>query len=94
MKKSLYSLILPPFLNISHIVFSTNINARLGEGCETEEKKENQAIFSHPIRLLPKSKGLVGACAIYGGKIFQTNRRGADTYLYFGIFFRNLYGLY
>ena len=39
-------LILPPFLNISHMVFSTNINARLGEGCETEEKKENQAIFS------------------------------------------------
>ena len=32
-------LLLPPFLNINHIVFSTNINARLGEGCETEEKK-------------------------------------------------------
>ena len=46
-------MILLPFLNISHIVFSTNINTRLGEGCETEEKKENQAIFSLPIRLLP-----------------------------------------
>jgi len=46
-------ILLPPLLNISHIVFSTNINARLGEGCETEEKKENQAIFSLPIGLLP-----------------------------------------
>ena len=86
--------ILPPFLNISHIVFSTNINARLGEGCETEEKKENQAIFSLPIRLFPKSKGLVGACAMYGGKVSKLIGVGADTYLYFGIFFRNLYGLY
>ena len=33
-------IILPPFLNISHIVFSTNINARLGEVCGTEEKKK------------------------------------------------------
>jgi len=32
--------ILPPFLNISHIVFSTNINARLEEGCETEKKRK------------------------------------------------------
>ena len=88
------NLILPPFLNISHIVFSTNINARLGEGCETEEKKENQAIFSLPIRLLPKSKRLVGACAMYGGKVSKLIGVGADTYLYFGIFFRNLYGLY
>ena len=86
--------ILPPFLNISHIVFSTNINARLGEGCETEEKKKNQVIFLLPIRLLPKSKRLVGVCAMYGENVFKLIDVGADTYLYFGIFFRNLYGLY
>ena len=34
-------LLLPPFLNISHIVFSMNINARLGEVRGTKEKKEN-----------------------------------------------------
>ena len=85
--------ILFPFLNISHIVFNTNINARLGEGCETEEKK-NHVIFSLPIRLFPKSKGLVGAYAMYGGKVSKLIGVGADTYLYFGIFFRNLYGLY
>ena len=86
--------VLPPFLNISHIVFNTNINARLGKECETKEKKENQAIFSLPIRLLSKSKGLVGACAMYGGKVSKLIGVGADTYLYFGIFFRNLYSLY
>ena len=88
------SIILPPFLNISHIVFSTNINARLGEGCETEKKKKNQAIFSLLIRLLPKSKGLVGACVMYGGKISKLIGMGANTYLYFENFFRNLYSLY
>ena len=82
------------FLNISHIVFSININARFGEGCETEKKKKNQAIFSLSIRLLPKSKRLVGACAIYGGKVSKLIDVKADTYLYFIIFFRNLYGLY
>ena len=87
-------IILHPFLNISRIVFSTNINAQLEKGCETEEKKENQAIFSLPIRLLSKSKGLVGACAMYGEKIFKLVGVGANTYLYFIIFFRNLYGLY
>ena len=86
-------IILPPFLNISHIVFSTNINARLEEGCETKEKKENQIIFSLPIRLLPKSKGLVGTCAMYGGKVSKLMGVGANTYLYFEIFFRNLYSL-
>ena len=35
------------------------------------KKKENQAIFSLPIRLLHKSKGSVGACAMYGGKVFK-----------------------
>ena len=40
--------ILPPFLNISHIVFSININARLGEGCETEEKKEKSGHLLSP----------------------------------------------
>ena len=86
--------ILPPFLNISHIVFSTNINVRLREGYETEKKKENQTIFPLPIRLLPKSKGLAGACAMYGGKVSKLIGVGSDTYLYFRIFFRNLYGLY
>ena len=61
--------ILPPFFNISHIVFSTNINAWLQEGCEIEEKKENQVIFSLPIKLFPKSKGFVGTCAMYGGNV-------------------------
>jgi len=76
------------------VVFSTNINARLGEGCETEEKKKNQAIFSLPIRLFPKFKGLVGACAMYDRNVSKLIGVGADTYLYFEIFFRNLYGLY
>ena len=40
------SYILPPFLNISHIVFSTNINARLGEECETEEKRKSGHLLS------------------------------------------------
>ena len=84
--------ILPPFLNISHIVFSTNINARLWKGCETEEKKEKQVIFPLPIRLLPKSKRLVGTCDMYGGNVSKLIGVGANTYLYFGIFFRNLYG--
>ena len=43
---------------------------------------------------IPKSKGLVGACDTYGGKVSKIIDMGADTYLYFGIFFRNLYGLY
>ena len=38
-RTSLY-MILPPFLNISHIVFSTNINVRLGKGCEIEKKRK------------------------------------------------------
>ena len=91
---SILKTLLHPFLNISHIVLSTNINARLGEGCETEEKKENQAIFSLPTSLLSKSKGLVGACAMYGGKVSKLIGVGVDTYLYFRIFFKNLYGLY
>ena len=86
--------VLPPFLNISHIIFSTNIKARLGKGCVTAKKNKNQAIFSLPIRLLPKSKRLVETYAMYGGKVFKLIGVGADTYLYFGIFFRNLYGLY
>ena len=43
---------------------------------------------------IPKSKGLVGACAMYGGKVSKLIDVRADTYLYFGIFFKNLYGLY
>ena len=43
---------------------------------------------------IPKSKGLVGACAMYGGNVSKLIGVGADTYLYFEIFFRNLYGLY
>jgi len=31
---------------------------------------------------------------MYGGKVSKLIGVGADTYLYFGIFFRNLYGLY
>ena len=46
------------------------------------EKKKNQAIFSLPIRLLPKSKGLVGACAMYGGKVSKLMGMGAiRTYI-------------
>ena len=42
------NIVLSPFLNISHIVFSTNINARLGEGCETEKKKgKSDHLLSH-----------------------------------------------
>ena len=90
----LFNTLLSPFLNISHIVFINNINVRFGEGRETEEKKKNQAIFSLPIRLFPKSKGLVGACAMYGGKVSKLIGVRADTYLYFEIFYKNLYGLY
>ena len=43
---------------------------------------------------IPKSKGLVGACAMYGRKVSKLIDVGTDTYLYFGIFFKNLYGLY
>ena len=32
---------------------------------------------------IPKSKGLVGACAMYGGKVSKLIGVGADTYLYF-----------
>ena len=88
-------IVLPSFLNIRHIVFSTNINVWLGEGCETEEKRKiRPSSLSQSDILLPKSKGLVGACAIYGGKVSKLIGVGADTYLYFEIFFRNLYGLY
>ena len=43
---------------------------------------------------IPKSKGLVGACVMYGGKISKLIGMGANTYLYFENFFRNLYSLY
>ena len=66
----------------------------MGNDVRPKKKNENQAIFSLPIKLFSKSKGLVGACAMYGGKVFKLIGVGADTYLYFGIFFRNLYGLY
>jgi len=31
---------------------------------------------------------------MYGGNVFKLIGVGADTYLYFGIFFRNLYGMH